>query len=63
MADFGWELKEKARTMTLRHLETRTSSHARPEPPGTARACNDYAIMLYQKTLLDKVFKGDPKQV
>jgi hypothetical protein len=63
IADFGWALKEKDRTMTFRHLGGMISGYARPEPPGAAWAYNDYAIQLYQKTLFDKVFKQDPKEV
>ena len=63
IAEFGWELKQKDRTMTFRHLGAMTSGYARPEPPGAAWAYNDYAIQLYQKTLFDKVYKADPKQV
>ena len=50
VADFGWELVPKDRTMTLRHLASMTSGYARPEEPGKAWAYNDYAIQLYQKT-------------
>ena len=34
-----------------------------PEEPGGAWAYNDYAINLYQKTLFDKIFQGDPATV
>ncbi len=61
--DFGWELRPKDRTMTLRHLASMTSGYARPEAPGEAWAYNDYAIQLYQKTLFDKVFQGTPEEV
>ena len=61
IADFGWELSEKDRTMTFRHLGAMTSGYARPEIPGAAWSYNDYAIQLYQKTLFDKVFKEDAK--
>ena len=54
---------EKDRTMTFRHLASMTSGYARPEPPGEAWAYNDYAIQLYQKTLFDKVFQGQPEAV
>jgi CubicO group peptidase (beta-lactamase class C family) len=63
IADFGWELLPKDRTMTFRHLATMTSGYARPEAPGKAWAYNDYAIQLYQKTLFDKVFQGVPETV
>jgi len=63
VADFGWGLAPKDRTMELFHLANMTSGYARPEPPGAAWAYNDYAIMLYQKTLFDKIFRGDPRTV
>jgi hypothetical protein len=63
VADFGWELKPKDQTMTFRHLGAMTSGYARPEAPGEAWAYNDFAIQLYQKTLFDKVFKGDAVRV
>ncbi len=63
IADFGWDLSPKDRTMTFRHLATMTSGYARPEEPGKAWAYNDYAIQLYQKTLFDKVFQGKPETV
>ncbi len=62
IADFGWDLKEKDRQITFRHLGSMNSGYARPEGPGEAWAYNDYAIQLYQKTLFDRVFKEDPKQ-
>ena len=62
IADFGWDLNEKDRGITFRHLGAMTSGYARPEGPGEAFAYNDFAIQLYQKTLFDKVFKGDPKE-
>ncbi|HVJ69059.1 MAG TPA: DUF5060 domain-containing protein [Caulifigura sp.] len=61
VADFGWELSPKDRTMTFRHLANMTSGYARPEAPGEAWAYNDFAINLYQKTLFDKVFKAEPE--
>ena len=61
IVDFGWELKEKDRGITFRHLGAMTSGYARPEAPGEAWAYNDYAIQLYQKTLFDKVFQQDAK--
>lgn len=63
IADYGWELPEKDRSMTFRHLGAMTGGYARPEPPGAAWAYNDYAIQLYQKTLFDRVFKDTPENV
>ena len=63
IADFGWPLSEKDQGITFRHLASMTSGYARPEGPGQAWAYNDYAIQLYQQSLFDKVFQGDPKQV
>jgi CubicO group peptidase (beta-lactamase class C family) len=63
IADQGWPLAEKDRTMTFAHLANMTSGYARPEPPGEAWAYNDYAIQLYQKTLFDRVFADDPDRV
>jgi CubicO group peptidase (beta-lactamase class C family) len=63
IADFGWDLVPKDQTITFRHLGAMTSGYARPEKPGEAWAYNDYAINLYQMTLFDKVFKGEPKSV
>jgi len=63
LSDFWEGLKEKDRTITFRHLGSMTSGYARPEGPGEAWAYNDFAIQLYQKTLFDKVFKGDAKAV
>ncbi len=63
VAEFGWQLETKDRTMTLRHLASMTSGYARPEPPGAAWAYNDYAIQLYQKTLFDRVFQAPPDVV
>ena len=63
IADFGWELKPKDRTLTFRHLASMTSGYARPERPGEAWSYNDFAIQLYQKTLFDRVFKADPEEV
>jgi CubicO group peptidase (beta-lactamase class C family) len=62
IADFGWDLKEKDRGITFRHLGAMSSGYARPEGPGEAWAYNDFAINLYQQTLFDKVFQADPKQ-
>ena len=61
LAEFGWPLREKDRTMTFRHLGAMTSGYARPDVPGAAFAYNDFAIQLYQKTLFDKVFQQEPK--
>lgn len=61
VAAFGWKLVAKDQTMELRHLANMTSGYARPEPPGAAWAYNDYAIMLYQKTLFDRIFRADPR--
>lgn len=63
IADFGWELLPKDRTMTFRHLANMTSGYGRPDQPGQAWAYNDYAIQLYQQTLFDKVFRGQPDEV
>ena len=63
VGDQGWKLADKDRAMTFAHLANMTSGYARPEPPGAAWAYNDYAIQLYQKTLFDHVFQGDPDQV
>lgn len=63
LRNFGWELAEKDREMTFRHLGAMTSGYARPEKPGEAWAYNDYAIQLYQKTLFDRVFKDTPENV
>ncbi len=59
--DFGWELKEKDRNISFRHLGSMSSGYARPESAGEAWAYNDFAIQLYQKTLFDQVFKEDAK--
>ena len=59
--DFGWELKDKDRDISFRHLGSMSSGYARPESAGEAWAYNDYAIQLYQKTLFDRVFKEDAK--
>lgn len=63
IVDFGWPLSEKDKGITFRHLASMTSGYARPEGPGEAWSYNDYAINLYQQTLFDKVFQGDPKQI
>ncbi len=63
IADFGWDLLPKDRSMTFRHLANMTSGYARLDPPGQAWAYNDFAIQLYQQTLFDKVFQDDPAEV
>ncbi len=63
VADAGWKLSAKDAPMTFAHLANMVSGYARPEPPGQAWAYNDFAIMLYQKTLFDRVFKDDPDKV
>jgi len=63
IADFDWPLRGKDQAITFRHLGSMTSGYARPEAPGAGWAYNDFAIQLYQKTLFDKVFRGDPKAV
>lgn len=57
---WGWDLSDKDRPMTFRHLADMTSGYARPEPPGAAFSYNDFAIQLYQRTLFDRVFQQDP---
>ena len=61
IADFGWDLSAKDRTMTFLHLTSMTSGYGRPEAPDAAWAYNDYAINLYQKTLFDRVFQQTPE--
>lgn len=63
IAEQGWALSSKDRSMTFRHLANMVGGYARPEEPGKAWAYNDYAIMLYQKTLFDRVFASEPNQV
>ena len=63
IADYGWPLEGKDRGIAFRHLGAMTSGYARLEGPGEAWAYNDYAIQLYQKTLFDRVFHGDPKAI
>jgi len=55
IADWGWALKDKDRSMTFAHLANQISGYACPEPPGQAWAYNDYALRLYVLTL-EKVF-------
>ncbi|MCA9099590.1 MAG: VCBS repeat-containing protein, partial [Planctomycetales bacterium] len=63
LVDFGWELSSKDKKMTLRHLANMTSGYARPDPPGEAWAYNDFGIQLYQQTIFDRIFMGEPKRV
>ncbi len=63
LADYGWELAPKDRSMTFAHLTSMTSGYGRPEAPGTAWAYNDYADNLYQKTLYDRLFQQPPEEV
>lgn len=63
LAGFGWNFKPKDRAITFRHLANMMSGYARPEAPGAAWSYNDYAIQLYQLTLFDKVFRGEPEVV
>ncbi|RUL87623.1 serine hydrolase [Tautonia sociabilis] len=63
VAEFGWDLQGNDRAITFRHLADMTSGYARPEPPGAAWAYNDFAIQLYQQTLFDRVFRGEPGEV
>ena len=63
IAEFGWDLSEKDRSITFRHLGGMNSGYARPEGPGEAWAYNDFAIQLYQSTLFDKVFQEEPHAV
>jgi CubicO group peptidase (beta-lactamase class C family) len=55
IADWGWALKDKDRTMTFAHLANQTGGYACQEPPGQAWAYNDFALQLYTLTL-EKVF-------
>ena len=49
--------------ITFRHLANMTGGYARPEPPGTAWAYNDFAIQLYQKTpYFDQGLPGRSRQ-
>jgi CubicO group peptidase (beta-lactamase class C family) len=50
-----WDLSEKDRTMTFRHLADMVGGYNRGERPGQAWAYNDYGIRLYGLTLV-KVF-------
>lgn len=63
IAEFGWDLRPEDQTLSFRHLGAMNSGYARPEGPGQAWAYNDFAIMLYQMTLFDKVFQGDAKEI
>jgi CubicO group peptidase (beta-lactamase class C family) len=57
VTDWAWKLSEKDKPMTFAHLANQTSGYTLKEPPGTAWAYNDYAILLYASTL-DRVFGG-----
>ena len=63
IADYGWELEAKDKSMTFAHLTSMTSGYGRPEAPGQAWAYNDFAINLYQKTLFDRLFQQTPEAV
>ena len=63
VADQGWDLIPKDRTMTYEHLASMTSGYALPEAPGGAWGYNDYAITFYNKTLFDRVFQRSPDVV
>ncbi len=51
----GWELSDKDKDMTFRHLADMVSGYACVEAPGAAWAYNDFAIQLYAKSL-EKVY-------
>jgi CubicO group peptidase (beta-lactamase class C family) len=51
VADVGWSLSPKDRSMTFRHLANMVSGYARGEAPGAAWAYNDAAIQLYARSL------------
>ena len=55
VANWGWPLLEKDRTMSFRHLADMTSGYACAEAPGAAYGYNDLGIRLYGMTM-DKVF-------
>lgn len=55
VAEWGWDLQPKDRTMTFRHLANMVSGYGRAEPPGAAWGYNDWAISLYAHSL-EKVF-------
>jgi CubicO group peptidase (beta-lactamase class C family) len=61
IANFGWDLAPKDRSITFAHLTSMTSGYGRPEPPGAAWAYNDFAINLYQLTLFDRLFRQSPE--
>jgi hypothetical protein len=63
IVDAGWELKDKDQSMTYHDLANMVSGYALPEEPGAAWGYNDYAIMLYHKTLFERVFKEAPDKV
>lgn len=54
--DHGWDLSAEDQTMTFRHLANMTSGYARAEAPGEAWAYNDFAIQLYVRTVLQRVY-------
>jgi CubicO group peptidase (beta-lactamase class C family) len=54
--DLGWNLIDKDKTMTMRHLANMVSGYARGEAPGAAWAYNDYGIKLYKLSVFDKIF-------
>lgn len=56
----GWNLIDKDENMTFHHLANNTSGYALPERPGTHWGYNDYGIMLYNRTLFDRVFRQAP---
>jgi hypothetical protein len=56
----GWNLIYKDEDMTFHHLANMTSGYALPERPGTRWGYNDYGIMLYNRTLFDRVFRQAP---
>ncbi len=58
--NWGWDLIAKDEPMAFYHLANMTSGYARGEAPGSAWAYNDYAIMLYAKTLFDRVYGVTP---
>ncbi len=54
----GWDLIEKDRTMTFRHLADMVSGYSCGEAPGAAWGYNDFGIQLYALAL-EKLF-GEP---
>lgn len=55
IADLGWPLSDKDKTMTFRHLADMTGGYTLSEAPGTRWAYNDFGILLYAMSL-EKVF-------